>query len=384
MDLKIFCAPVNHSILDGYPQNSFFKNITVYQGQLPDVKSANIALIGIGARLEEKSSNTVNASDEVRKKIYALKKGTGSYNIVDLGNLYDGVDEQDTISRLREVCKYLIENSTLPIIIGGHHHFDYGQFQSYQDMDKMVSFLNIDAQLDMTGGDGSLSKDNHIHKLLIHEPNYLFNYSHLGYQSYLIDNDSINTLEKLYFEAYRVGSLRSNIPDMEPVIRNADLVSFDMCAIKSSDAPGVNNAQPFGLTGEEACQICWYAGINEKLSSIGFYEYNPELDDSNKKTASVLATMVWYFIEGYYHRKQEASFKSNDYLKYVVSMHSEPETLIFYKSKLSEKWWLEVPYPKGKKQYSRNCIVPCSYGDYEAATQGDLPERYITTLAKLI
>lgn len=385
MDLKIFLSAVSQTILDpSYPQNSFYKSIKVNLEQMPDIKSANIALIGTGARLEDKTVNTINASDEVRKKLYRLKKGTGSYNIVDIGNLYDGVDEEETISRLREVCQYLIEHSTLPVIIGGEHHFDYGQYQAYQDMDKMVSFLNIDAQLDMEGGEGIPTKENHIHKILIHEPNYLFNYSHLAYQSYLIDQESINTLEKLYFDAYRVGSLRSNIPDMEPVIRNADMISFDLCAIKSSDAPGTNNAQPFGLTGEEACQICWYAGINEKLSSIGFYDYNPELDDANKKTASVIATMAWYFIEGYYHRKNEQNFRSNDYMKYVVSMPSEPETLIFYKSKLSEKWWLEVPYPIGKKKYSRNCIVPCGYGDYEAATKGDLPERYITTHAKLI
>ncbi len=99
----------------------------------------------------------------------------------------------------------------------------------------------------------------------------------------------------------------------------------------------------FGLTGEEACQISWYAGLNEKLSSIGFYEYNPSFDDAQRKTAAVIATMIWYFVEGYYHRKNEQNFRSNDFLKYTVSMPVEPEVITFYKSKFSEKWWVEVP-----------------------------------------
>ena len=94
--------------------------------------------------------------------------------------------------------------------------------------------------------------------------------------------------------------------------------------------------------------------------------------------------MIWYFVEGFYHRRNDAQFKENDYIKYVVSMPSEPETLVFFKSKISEKWWLEVPYPQGKGHYARNCIIPCGYSDYENANQGILPERWISTHAKLI
>ena len=159
-------------------------------------------------------------------------------------------------------------------------------------MDKLVSFLNIDAMLDLEDKSESSASRHHIHKVLMHEPNYLFSYTHLAYQTYLIDPLSVAVLEKLYFEAFRIGQLRTNLQEIEPAIRNADLLSFDVTAIRSSDAPGNSNAQPFGLTGEEACQICWYAGLNEKLSSAGFYEYNPDRDDANKKTAAVIATMI--------------------------------------------------------------------------------------------
>jgi formiminoglutamase len=386
MDLTIFFSPVDESIYqDITSPTSLFKNIRYYGDKMPDYRDAHIALIGV----KEERGNLVNtgtalAADEVRKKLYRLKKGTGAYRIVDLGNLNTGHDLEETYVRISEVCRMLLENNVLPVILGGSHDLDYGQYTAYETLEKLVSFLNVDAFVDLEDKNDDNPSRQHIHKLLLHEPNYLFSYTHLAYQSYLIDPFSVSILEKLYFEAFRIGQLRMNIQEVEPAIRNADVLSFDVTAIRSADAPGNANAQPFGLTGEEACQICWYAGLNEKLSSIGFYEYNPSFDDAHKKTASVIATMIWYFIEGYYCRKNESNFKSNDFMKYSVSMPVEPEVITFYKSKFSEKWWMEVPYPNGKERYARNSIVPCSYNDYQTAQKGEVPERYISTLAKLI
>lgn len=385
MDLTILFSPVDEAIYSAdYSSNSFFKNIRVYAEKMPDYKGAQIALIGIK---EERGTldnqGAAQGPDEIRKKLYRLKKGTGKYNIVDLGNLNVGIDLDETYTRISEVCRILLESNVMPILLGGTHDLDYGQYRSYEDMNKLISFLSVDAFLDLEDNQQAAPSRKHIHKMLVHEPNYLFSYTHLAYQSYLVDSFSTAVLEKLNFEAHRIGQVRTNLAEMEPAIRYADMFSFDVTAIKSSDAPGNANAQPFGLTGEEACQICWYAGMNEKLSSVGFYEYNPNYDDIHKKTASVIATMIWYFIEGFYHRKQESNFKSNDFLKYVVAMPVQPETIAFYKSKLTEKWWMEVSLSRAGAKYARNSIVPCSYADYQTATKGEIPERYINALAKM-
>jgi formiminoglutamase len=385
MDLTILFSPLDENIYEGIKStNSFYKSIKVYGEKMPDYKSAHIALFGIK---EERGTTTnsgcAQAADEIRRKLFNLKKGTGIYNIVDLGNLNTGIDLDETYVRISEVCRILLENNVLPILLGGTQDLDFGQYRGYEDMNKLVSFLNIDAFLDLEETKESSMSKQHVHKILLHEPNYLFSYTHLAHQMYLIDAASASILEKLYFEAHRLGSIKTNLAEIEPSIRMADMVSFDITAIRSSDAPGNANAQPFGLTGEEACQLCWYAGQNEKLSSIGFYEYNPQFDDAHKKTAAVIATMIWYFVEGYYHRKNEREFKSNDFLKYSVSMPVEPEVINFYKSKFTEKWWMEVT-PQNHNRYSRNSIVPCSYNDYQTASKGEVPERYINTLAKLI
>jgi len=385
MDLTILFSPIDESIYEKITHNtSFYKSIKIYGEKMPDYKGAHIAFFGIKEnRGTTSNTGASNGPDEIRKKLYQLKKGTGLYNIVDLGNLNPGIDLDETYVRISEVCRILLENNVLPILLGGTHDLDYGQYRGYEDMSKLVSLLNIDAFLDLDDNREASSSRQHIHKILLHEPNYLFSYTHLAHQMYLIDPLSVSILEKLYFEAYRLGDIRSNMKEMEPAVRNADMISFDITSIRSSDAPGNANAQPFGLTGEEACQLCWYAGQSEKLSSIGFYEYNPEFDDAHKKTAAVISTMIWYFIEGFYHRKNERDFKSNDFMKYAVSMPVEPEVMTFYKSKFTEKWWMEVT-PQHNNRYSRNSIVPCSYSDYQTATKGEVPERYISTLAKLI
>jgi len=385
MDLTILFSPIDESIYERITSpGSFYKSIKAYGEKMPDYKGAHIALIGVederGTQLNKGCSKGPN---EIRRKLYELKKGTGIYNIVDLGNLKPGHDLDETYLRISEVCRILLENNVLPILLGASHDLDIGQYRGYEDLQKLVNLLNIDAFIDLEDQHSGPPNRQHIHKILLHEPNYLFSYTHLAHQLYLIDTASANILEKLYFEAHRLGSMRTNLQEMEPAIRQADMVSFDVTAIRSADAPGNALAQPFGLTGEEACQLCWYAGQNEKLSSIGFYEYNPDYDDAHKKTAAVVATMIWYFIEGFYHRKHERDFKSNDFLKYAVSMPSDPEVITFYKSKFTEKWWMEV-IPQSGQRYMRASVVPCSYADYQLAAKGEVPERYISALAKLI
>ncbi|MEM7551672.1 MAG: formimidoylglutamase [Bacteroidota bacterium] len=387
MELSLFFNPLNEedfsSIKD---QNSFLTSITINYGPFPDLKGKELAIIG----LEEDRGNSLckdlkSAAVGIRKKLYKLKKGTGTYKVVDLGNLKNGVDHEETRLRIKEICFILIEMNILPVLIGGSHDLDYGQYRAYDGLDKMITILNVDARVDIEDGKEVEKSDSHVQEILLHEPNYLFNYCQLAYQSYLVDPNAINVLEKLNFESYRLGFIRNNIQNMEPIIRDADMLTFDCSALKSSDFPASSNSFPFGLTGEEACQICWYAGLNEKLSSAGFYEFDPTFDDDSEKSAWVVATMVWYFIEGVCHRRYDHNFKTNDYIKYVVSLQdNDPESLVFYKSIQSEKWWMEVPYSSKKGKYHRNRIIPCSYSDYETANSGEVPDRWITMQAKLI
>ena len=408
MHLSIFFQPVDPEIHQSIEaRNSFFRAITTYTDTFPDYEAADLALIGI---TENRGTNdnlgVSEAADAVREALYTLKKGTGSYNIVDLGNLVNGHSLEETYTRVREVCETLIAHNTLPILIGGSHDIDYGLYLAYENLDRLVNLVSVDSRIDIQThqeqqpeGNQSL---NHLHYILTHEKNYLLNYSHVAYQSYLVDNQAPALLERFYFDTYRLGTARQDITTLEPVARNADILSFDISAIKSADAPGNVRAQPFGLTGQEACQLCWYAGHSERLSSAGFFEYNLEEDDAHRTTAAVIATMIWYLIEGYYHRTHEEDFDSHDFTKYMVPMDSIPEQITFYKAKRSEKWWMEVPrmdvsrtdLPRvdlptvntssTESLATHRSIVPCDPSDYHRAVQGDVPDRWIQAHAKYL
>ena len=382
MNLTMFFDPVSDSLSrKPHVHNSFFMHINHYGETFPDLKGIQIAIIGLTeSRGKLENEGMGEAASAIREKLYALKKGQSPYKIADLGNLRPGVDLQETYIRIKSLGEYLMKQQILPIFLGGSHDLDYGQYLSYEGMKKLISMLTVDAKIDME--DEGQPNDVHSQDIILHQPNFLFNYCQLAYQSFLTDRDLVNVMEKLYFDHVRLGQLRDNFKEIEPLIRNADLLSFDVCAIQSADAPGAADAQPFGLTAEEACQICWFAGMNEKLSSFGVYGYQPSFDDSRNKTASVIATMIWYFIEGFYHRKDSLSFKSTDYIKYTVSLDSKPSILIFYKSKLSGKWWMEIPRGEQEK-FDRDTIIPCSYQDYLTAQKGEIPERWINAQLKL-
>jgi formiminoglutamase len=381
MNLSIFFEPLRDFPEDyTLDHKSVGSSITPFLHKFPEWAEADLALIGVneyrGAGLPAADQHPAT---EVRKKLYALKKGSGPYKIVDLGNLLPGITLEETYLRLKEIVEHLLLAHTLPVIIGGSHDLDYGQFLAYENLEKVVNLVTIDSCIDMQEGADLPANQQHLHQILMHEPNFLFSLSQVAYQSYLVEPAVTATLEKLHFETVRVGELHQDITTAEPVIRHADLLSFDINAINALAAPKATGGNPFGLSGEQACQLCWYGGLNDQLSSFGLYEYYPE-KDHHGLTAMTMAVMIWYFFEGYYHRKQETDFSSKKFVKYAIGFHDNPNKMVFYKSKVSDKWWMEVEGLGAEKKIK---VVPCSYDDYLSASNGEVPNRWILTQGRM-
>ncbi|MDX2196795.1 MAG: formimidoylglutamase [Cytophagales bacterium] len=383
--LKIFFDMVNEEVYETIQDpNSFFHHIRIHSDTLPDWKNADIALIGLVEDRGNIYTSGISLSpDQIRKKLYRLKRGTRNLRVADMGNLRNGIKLEDTYMRITEVCEILLSHQVVPVLIGSTHDMDYGQYLAYQKFEKNISITNIDAILDLESNSYHGQNKHHTHRILVHEPNYLFNFSNIGYQTFLNDAENLQILEKLYFENHRIGIVKEKIEDMEPIIRQADMLTVDITAVRVSDAPGNPNATPFGLTGEEICRLMWYAGMSNKLSSLGIYEYNPA-EDQKGQTASLIATMIWYFVEGYYNRKTDLDFEGRHYIKYIVAMDQEPHKIIFYKNIINEMWWMEVPFPTEKGTLQKVSVIACSYSDYQTANSGELPNRWISTHAKLM
>lgn len=385
MDLSLFFDPVSDEIHElATDEPNFGQSIYIYHEQIPDLEGKHLALIGL---LETRgslsqSSGYEEAADEVRKQLYNLQRGMGGYRIVDLGNLRNGPTLEDTYLRLKEVCAYLLDIEMVPILIGGTHDLVIGQYRAYESQEKMINLMVVDSTIDI--GASLDASGSHLGEIIKHDPNYLFQLLHLGHQSFLVGEEKFALMESLHFEAIRIGMIKNNLEEMEPVIRDADMLSFDLSAINQRFTPGGTRSGPYGLSGEEACQLCWYAGLNDKLTSIGFHEYEVDRDDDRYTSAFVLATMIWYFIEGYYSRVEDKLFQLENYLIYEVDRNEEPGSIRFFKSKRSEKWWMEVPDAQAENSvFIKNKMIPCSYGDYEQALNGDIPSRWLAAYARL-
>jgi arginase family enzyme len=390
MDFSEYFEPIDLSKFkdaEKYPSSSFGTLIHKYEAEhgFPDLQDVNIALIGV-----EEDRRSVNnegcglAPDYVRQYLYKLFQGNNTARIADLGNIRKGHSIDDSYFAVTAVVSELIKNGIVPVIIGGGQDITYANYRAYEKLEQTINMVVVDHAFDLGDTDADLNSQSYLSKIILHQPNYLFNYSNIGYQTYFVEQSSIQLMSKLYFDIYRLGQVRGDIGEVEPIVRNADMLSFDMSSIRSSDAPGTGNASPNGFYGEEACQIVRYAGMSDKLSSIGFYELNPAFDN-NGQTAHLAAQMIWYFIEGYYARKSDyPTMESNDYTKYRVSIKDHEHEIVFYKSMKSDRWWMDVPYPPNKKiRYERHHLVPCSYTDYQTACREEMPDRWWQTFQKL-
>ncbi len=389
-DIAHFFKQLNFSEIApavGYNENQFGSICSInWEGnEFPELDGVELALIGVR---EDRSSNenagTSGAPDIVRSYFHQLYPGPFATKMVDLGNIQKGHEISDTYYALAETIDYLLRKNIVPIIVGGSHDLTFAQFKGYEKLEQTINVVNIDSVFDLGTPDDELHNKSHLGKMILYQPNYLFNFSNIGYQSYLVNPSSISMMQKLYFDTYRLGEIRNNIQESEPIIRHADMVSFDISAIKNADAPGTATTSPNGFYAEEACQMMRYAGMNDKLTSVGIYEINPDLD-FHGKTSHLAAQMIWCFIDGFYNRKRDFPTRtSSDYTRYHVFLHENKYEINFYKSNKSDRWWMEVPYPGNKNlKFERHTLIPCSYKDYEIACKDEVPDRWWQTHQKL-
>src|SRR5690349_20701588 len=101
MDLTIFFSPIEEHLDESITSpSSFFKNIKAYTEKIPDFKDAHMAIFGVKDERGSQYPGTAQGPDEIRKKLYNLKRGTGTYKVIDLGNLNPGHDLDETYVRI--------------------------------------------------------------------------------------------------------------------------------------------------------------------------------------------------------------------------------------------------------------------------------------------
>ena len=386
--IKDYLTPISDEVLEfskALPESTIGNNILKHtSSDLPDLDGVKLALIFVKeGRSAVGNLETGNGFDAIRENFYKLFIGAWDINIADLGDLQPGFEVEDTYSALKDISSFLIKKQIIPVIIGGGQDLTYASYRAYDNLEQTVNLVSVDSKFDFGNVDGKLDSTSFLSHIILGQPNNLFNFSNIGYQTFFNSQEEIDLMEQLYFDALRVGNVSKDLTLVEPILRDADIVSIDIGAIRKSDAPANRNVTPNGFYGEEVCAISRYAGISDKVTSFGIFEYNPILD-SEGQTAQLIAQMIWYFVEGVSFRAEDYPFCTKDnYYKYIVPV--DDEELHFYKSNKTDRWWLDVPFPDGANaEFIRHALIPCTYNDYLNAADQEIPDRWWKAFRKLL
>lgn len=364
-----FLEPVSQTVLSnddqGFTDNQIGNHIESYQKNFPDVQAADLIIIGCAESRGAGVSKNDNAGiDAVRKHFYQLFHWHSNVLIADIGNIKPAASLEDTYSALQQVLSELSALNKKVLIIGGTHDLMMAQYDVFAKQQKIIEATSVDAFLDMNM-ESRLPAENFLMKLFTNEPNYLKHYNHIGFQSYFVHPAMLETIDKLRFDCYRVGVVKEHLEIMEPVIRNANIFSFDITAIQHSHAPA-NRITPNGFNGEEACLLMQFAGMSSLSNSIGIYGYNYKQDVSDL-TAKQISHMLWYLLNGIEKGKNESPLEQRENFNEFKLMFADFETL-FLQSKKTQRWWMQLP---------DKTFVACSNKDYVTALNNEIPERWL-------
>ena len=351
------------------------------QNGIPDLDDVTIAIIGV---LENRNDvNYIGEAfqlDEIRKSFYGLFPGIWNTTIADLGDIDKGESVEDTYFALKTAINLLVKKNIIPIILGGTQDLTYANYRAYDNLIPMVNIVNIDSKFDLGDSAKPIKNNSFVGKIILDQPYNLFNYATVGYQTYFNSQEEIDLMDNLYFESYRLGEVSNNISIVEPVLRDANIVSIDLTSVRSSEVSLNQKYSPNGLDGKEICAIARYAGISNKVSSFGIYEYKPSNDD--EITSMLISQMLWYFIEGVNFRVKDDDFSDErNYQKYITLVDSEE--LSFYKSIKTGRWWIEIPFlSEVNNKLKRHTLLPCMHEDYLDACNNKVPDRWYKAFRK--
>ena len=343
------------------------------------LESYQVAVLGVADyRGYISNKGTEHAADEVRKQLYQYAAFTNGIQLLDLGNIKAGETYVDTLVALVEILHELFKQNVITIILGGDAALASAQFKAYEIFENPITVAHVASKVIWDNSDVDIYK-TYLKDFFL--SNFLEKYNLVAYQSYFLQEKQLSFLNNKNHDVLRVGKIREHVFEAEPLMREASMVTYNVNAIRYSDAPGQPDPSPNGMFGDEACAVARYAGLSDQLMSMGIYDYNPKMDRSHI-TAKQIAQMVWYFMEGVSLRRQDYPIvDENDFNTYLVQIDEAENDFIFMKSRKSDRWWMKILYDK--KDLQKHKLIPCTYKDYLTALNNEIPERWMREWMRL-
>ena len=375
--INSYLSPISKELIEfknNLSPNTLGSNITLFDSEKSDYSLIDIAIIGLNEyrNSDEVSSGFLNL-DKFRKEFYSLFYGNWSANILDLGNVISGESYSDTYFAIESLHKDLINQNIVVIFIGGGQDFTFSLYKSLSKKHKKVNICSVDNKFDFGKIKKQFSSSSYMSKIIMEKNNSLNHFCNLGYQTFLNSQEEMDLLNKFNFEYHRLGEITDNIKIVEPVLREANLLTVDFKSIKASELNFAHN-YPNGFESNQLCSVLRYAGMSNNIDSVGFFE----LLDS-RISCALLSQSIWYFIEGFCLRVEEDPASTN-FNGYTYNVLCEGTNLKFYKSELTQKWWVEF-IDKSKIQNIFS-FFPCNKRDYLMACNEILSDRLLMLLKR--
>jgi len=364
-------------------QAGFPHNISIHTDNTPvkDIGRYKIAIFGVPDGRNSVNAGSLKGPDLIRGQLYKLAKIPGRSKIIDLGNMKQGVTFNDTIAGLNDVLSLLLSENVFPVIIGGSSALIPAIDRAVSPLLNRYTLTAVDPRIDFSNERKEPDSFNYLNTIINNHKSSFSHYINIGYQTYLNDQQIINRFLKRRSELLRIGDVRQAIYLTEPLFRDSDVAIFDISSVRQSDAPGTICPSPNGFYGEEICLLSRYAGISDKLKVFGLFDVNPEFDVRNQ-TTGLVAQILWFFLEGFSQKQYETPVlnlsNSGRFIKYHVRVTDLDDDLIFVKSNLTDRWWIELQAEKDEILY-----VACSHEDYLKANRNEVPDRWVQAVERL-
>ncbi len=342
----------------------------------PDLDRADIFIVGVPeARNAINNEGLKHGPQAIRKAFYQLFPGGWSVKIADLGNLKLTTSAEQTYTNLTELLYRLPVDASL-IILGGSQDLTNALTNYYDLNNKAYNLSVIDAFIDSSLTDSDIDNENYLTGILNNSNSQLQNLNLFGIQTYYNHPSKYQFFDQLYLDYFKLGAIKNYLSDIEPEIRDSEIVSLDIRSVQNAAMPAHIQGQPNGFTGIEICKIARMAGIATKNHIFGLFEYNPLLDQ-RYTGANLAAQILWYYIEGKNSFQPDyPAIPKSMLLKFYVE--NEILKLIFYKNPKTNRWWVQLP-----QMTDQALMFSCSEIDYQEAVKMKITKRIHRIINKI-
>lgn len=271
------------------------------------------ALIGFrcdeGIRRNAGRIGAAEGSAAIRQALAKLPVQRHNFSCIDVGNITcsDG-DLESAQKALADVISLLLEQKTIPIVMGGGHELAWGHYQGIAQRYPRVNLgiINMDAHLDMRpllpnnlGSSGTpflqIAKAHEQEKRRL-DYNCV-GIQHAGNIRLLLETAKQYDTKIMWADDLHQGQFEKCVDFIDRIIDENEIIYLSLCldVFAHAFAPGVSAVQPLGLYPWHIIPLIRQLAASGKVCSYDIAELSPRYD-IDQCTAKLAANLIYEII----------------------------------------------------------------------------------------